>query len=193
MAMPDSFIHPSSIIDPGAQIGPGTSVWHFCHIRGSAIIGKSSSLGQNTYIDQDVVIGDRVKIQNNVSVYQGVRLADDVFVGPSVVFTNVINPRSFISRRHEFKATWVETGASLGANATILAGVTIGAYALVGAGAVVLNNVPAFAVVVGNPARQSGWVSKQGTKLDFSKGQTCSLPDEEGFYTLQEDRVIFSQ
>jgi len=155
-------IHPSAIIDPGAQVGDGTRIWHFCHLMAGAVVGENCILGQNVFIDNNVQIGNGVKIQNNVSVYNGVVIEDDVFLGPSVVFTNVINPRSFIERKHEFKPTILHRGASIGANATILCGVEIGEYAMVGAGAVVTRNVLPYALVMGNPARQTGWVNKDG-------------------------------
>lgn len=157
-------IHHTAVVDEGALIGDRTRIWHFCHVMPSAVIGSNCNIGQNVFVDNNVKIGNGVKIQNNVSVYNGVVLEDDVFVGPSVVFTNVINPRSFIERKDEFKPTLVETGASIGANATILCGITIGEYAMIGAGAVVTKDVPAYALMTGNPARQAGWVDKQGNK-----------------------------
>lgn len=169
MAVDSFYIHPSSIVDKGAVIGDGTKVWHFCHLMPGSSIGNNCILGQNVYIDKDVSIGNGVKIQNNVSVYNGVTVEDDVFIGPSVVFTNVINPRSFIERKEEFKSTLIKKGATLGANATIICGIEIGAYAMIGAGSVVLNNVPAFALVVGNPAKKIGWISKNGNKLEFDE------------------------
>lgn len=162
VSMTDSFIHPTAMIDEGASIGSHTQVWHFCHVMPGAQIGEGCKLGQNVYVDKNVFIGNGVKIQNNVSVYNGVRLEDDVFIGPSVVFTNVINPRSFIERKQEFKPTLVHKGASIGANATIICGITIGRYAMIGAGAVVTRDVPDFALMVGNPARQAGLVDEAG-------------------------------
>jgi UDP-2-acetamido-3-amino-2,3-dideoxy-glucuronate N-acetyltransferase len=155
-------IHTSAVVDDGASIGSGTYIWHFCHVMPAAVIGYHCTIGQNVFIDNNVRIGNGVKIQNNVSVYNGVRLEDDVFIGPSVVFTNVINPRSFIERKNEFKPTLVLQGASIGANATIICGITIGEYAMIGAGAVVTKNVPAYALMVGIPAKQIGWVDKEG-------------------------------
>ncbi|SDN01554.1 UDP-2-acetamido-3-amino-2,3-dideoxy-glucuronate N-acetyltransferase [Polaromonas sp. JS666] len=158
-------IHPSAIVDEGASIGEGTRVWHWVHVCGGATIGKGCSLGQNVFVGNDVVIGDNVKIQNNVSVYDAVRLEDDVFCGPSMVFTNVYNPRSAITRKDEYRKTHVRRGATLGANCTIVCGVEIGAYAFVGAGAVVNRDVPAYALMLGMPARRKGWMCKCGVQL----------------------------
>ncbi len=159
--------HRTAIVDDGAEIGDGTRIWHWVHVSGGARIGRGCSLGQNVYVGNRVVIGDNVKIQNNVSVYDNVTLEDDVFCGPSMVFTNVINPRSEIPRRDEYRDTVVRRGATLGANCTIVCGVSIGEYAFVGAGAVVTHDVPAFALVVGVPARQAGWMSRYGERLDL--------------------------
>jgi len=156
--------HASAVIDDGAQIGDETRIWHFSHVMPRAIIGQKCNIGQNVYIDNNVTVGNGCKIQNNVSLYNGVMLEDDVFIGPSVVFTNVINPRAFIERKSEFKATIIERGASIGANATIVCGVKIGEFALVGAGAVVTKDVPPYALVVGNPARIIGSVDKEGNR-----------------------------
>jgi UDP-2-acetamido-3-amino-2,3-dideoxy-glucuronate N-acetyltransferase len=158
------FVHESSYVDEGAEIGAGTKIWHFCHIMAGAKIGRKCSIGQNVNIGSRAVIGDGVKIQNNVSVYDDVVIEDDVFCGPSCVFTNVINPRAFIERKHEYRKTVVKKGASIGANATIVCGVTIGEYALVGAGSVVTRDVPACALVYGNPARVRGRVGEDGEK-----------------------------
>lgn len=158
-------IHPSAIVDAGAQLGSGTQVWHFAHVCAGARIGRECSLGQGVFVGNDVVIGDRVKIQNQVSVYDAVTLEDEVFCGPSMVFTNVHNPRAAVPRKHEYRRTLVRRGATLGANCTIVCGTTIGEYAFVGAGAVVSRDVPAFALVVGVPARRVGWMSRNGQRL----------------------------
>jgi len=163
--MPEFTVHPSAIVDPGAQIGAGTRVWHWVHVCAGARIGARCSLGQNVYVGNRVVIGDNVKIQNNVSVYDEVTLEDDVFCGPSMVFTNVYNPRSAVSRKDEYRKTRVRRGATLGANCTIVCGVTVGEYAFVGAGAVVNRDVPDFALMLGVPARQAGWMSRFGEQL----------------------------
>jgi UDP-2-acetamido-3-amino-2,3-dideoxy-glucuronate N-acetyltransferase len=162
---PSYFVHESSFVDPGSEIGAGTKIWHFCHVMTGARIGAGCSIGQNCVVSPGVVIGRNVKVQNNVSIYTGVTLEDDVFCGPSMVFTNVINPRSHIARKDEYRPTLVRRGASLGANSTILCGHTVGQYAFIGAGAVVIRDVPDFALVVGNPARISGWMCKCGIKL----------------------------
>lgn len=160
-------IHPTAVIDKGAYIGEGTKIWHWSHVRETAKIGKNGVLGEHVYIGPNVIIGNGVKIQNNVSVYEGVTLEDDVFCGPSVVFTNVYNPRANVSRKNEFRPTLVRKGATLGANCTVICGVTIGEYAFVGAGAVVTANVPAYALTVGVPAQQVGWMSQHGAQLDL--------------------------
>jgi UDP-2-acetamido-3-amino-2,3-dideoxy-glucuronate N-acetyltransferase len=178
------FAHPSAIIDPGAKIGEGSRIWHFSHLMPSCQVGKNCIIGQNVFIDNQVVVGDGVKIQNNVSLYNGVTIEDDVFIGPSAVFTNVINPRSFIERKEEFRPTQVRKGASIGANATILCGFEIGEYALIGAGSMVISNVPSFALLIGNPARQVGWVSKSGSTLNFN---------EMGHATCPIDHIIYQK
>jgi UDP-2-acetamido-3-amino-2,3-dideoxy-glucuronate N-acetyltransferase len=178
------FIHETALADVGACIGEGTRIWHFCHIMPKAIVGNNCNIGQNVFIDNNVTIGNGVKIQNNVSVYNGVIVEEDVFLGPSMVFTNVINPRSFVERKQEFKATIVRKGASIGANATIVCGVEIGAYSLVGAGSVVTRPVPAYALVVGNPARQIGWVSEQGYRLDLGEDNKAWCEAEQQGYVL---------
>jgi UDP-2-acetamido-3-amino-2,3-dideoxy-glucuronate N-acetyltransferase len=160
-------IHPTAIVDSGASIGVGTRIWHWVHVCGGAKIGRNCSLGQNVFVGNKVVIGDNVKIQNNVSVYDAVVLEDDVFCGPSMVFTNVMNPRAAVIRKDEYKPTVVQRGASIGANATIVCGVTVGRYAFIGAGAVVNRDVPAYALMVGVPARHVGWMSENGMRLDL--------------------------
>lgn len=180
-------IHPTAVVDQGAQIGGGTKVWHFTHVMSGANIGNDCVLGQNVYIGGKAIIGNRVKIQNNVSVYDEVVLEDDVFCGPSCVFTNVINPRSFVERKQEYKSTLVKKGASIGANATILCGVTIGAYALIGAGAVVTTDVPDFALMVGVPAVRKGWVSRNGVVLD----EQFICPETHERYQLVNGTLIW--
>jgi UDP-2-acetamido-3-amino-2,3-dideoxy-glucuronate N-acetyltransferase len=177
-------VHPSAVIDEPANIGEGTKIWHFSHVMPEARIGKNSQLGQNVYVGKGVKIGSGVKIQNNVSVYESVEIEDDVFCGPSMVFTNVINPRSFIERKHEFKITHVRRGASIGANATILCGSELGAYCLIGAGATVLKHVPAYAVMVGCPAVQKGWVCKCGVTLPAPHFEQC--PSCHASYQLDD-------
>jgi len=168
--MTDYFVHQSSYVDDGAVIGRGTKIWHFCHVMPGAIIGQGCNLGQNVVVMPGTRIGSNVKIQNNVSIYEGVELEDDVFCGPSCVFTNVMTPRSHVSRKHEYQRTLVKRGATIGANATIICGVTIGEYALVGAGAVVRVDVLPYALVVGVPARRVGWVCRCGARLLFRNG-----------------------
>lgn len=176
--------HASSVVEAEAMIGEGTCIWHFCHVMRSARIGSNCNIGQNVFVDRDVVIGNGVKVQNNVSLYKGVSCADDVFIGPSVVFTNVINPRSFIERKDEFRPTLIGKGASLGANSTIVCGCSIGEYALVGAGAVVSRDVKPYALVVGNPARQIGWVSRDGENLHFTREGIAECPRSGHRYRL---------
>lgn len=164
----DYFVHPSSFVDEGAEIGSGTKIWHFCHIMPRVRIGRSCNIGQNVFIASEVLIGTNAKIQNNVSIYTGVVIEDDVFLGPSMVFTNVINPRSHVSRKDEYQTTRVKRGASIGANATIICGVTLGRYCFVGAGALVSKDVPDYALVHGNPARIRGWMCQCGIKLPLN-------------------------
>jgi UDP-2-acetamido-3-amino-2,3-dideoxy-glucuronate N-acetyltransferase len=188
--MSTSYIHPTAIIDQGAVIGKGTKVWHFCHLMPKSKIGDNCILGQNVFVDNDVVLGNRVKVQNNVSVYKGVILEDDVFLGPSMVFTNVINPRSFIERKEEFRKTIVRKGATIGANSTILCGIEIGSYAMIGAGAMVVKNVSPYALVVGNPAQQIGWVSVAGITLDFTAEGVATCPVSGKHYKLKNQMVF---
>ena len=161
------FVHPSSVIEEGATVGEGTQIWFFCHVMPKAIIGKDCTVDQNCFIDNNAVVGNNVKNSNNRSVHDGVVIEDDVFIGPSVAFTNVINPRSFIDRKNEFKKTIVRKGSSIGANATIMAGVTVGQYAMIGAGAIVTKDVLKYSIVSGNPAELAGWISEAGHKLNF--------------------------
>ena len=167
--MTDYFVHESSYVDEGAQIGSGTKIWHFCHISASSRIGERCNIGQNVFVAGQVQVGNNVKIQNNVSLYTGVIVEDDVFLGPSMVFTNVTNPRSHVSRKDEYKTTLVKRGASVGANAVVVCGSTLGNYCFIGAGAVVTRDVPDHALVYGNPARVQGWICQCGVKLNFEK------------------------
>lgn len=185
------FIHPSAIVDEGAQIGDGSRVWHFVHVCGGARIGKGVSLGQNVFVGNKVIIGDQCKIQNNVSVYDNVTLEEGVFCGPSMVFTNVYNPRSLIERKNEYRDTLIKRGVTLGANCTIICGVTIGEYAFVGAGAVVVKDVPPYALVVGVPARQIGWMSEHGEQIPLPKhGQGKYICPQTGqIYELSGNKL----
>ena len=181
--------HSSAVIDDGCSIGRGTRIWHFSHIMPGSIIGANCNIGQNVVISPDVVLGNNVKVQNNVSLYTGVVCEDDVFLGPSCVFTNVINPRSAIPRKDQYARTVVRRGASIGANATIVCGHEIGQYAFIGAGAVVTREVPPFALVMGNPARQTGWMSRSGHKLRFDQHGLASCPESGERYELSNGRV----
>lgn len=183
------FAHPSSYIDEGCHIGDGTKIWHFCHIMGGAVIGSDCHIGQNVVVAGTVKLGNKVRVQNNVSIYDGVICEDDVFLGPSMVLTNVINPRSAISRKHEFKTTIIRKGATIGANATIVCGNEIGRYAFVGAGAVVTKPVPDYALVTGNPGRQTGWMSEAGHKLHFDAHQKARCPQTGDEYMLNGSQV----
>ncbi len=187
--MSDFFVHQSSYVDKNVSIGNNTKIWHFSHILSQTTLGENCSFGQNCVVGPKVTIGNGVKVQNNISIYEGVAIEDDVFLGPSMVFTNVINPRSFIIRREEFKKTLLKKGCSIGANATIVCGNTIGAYAFVGAGAVVINNVPDYALIVGNPSRQIGWVSKVGHKLQFNADNMATCSETKENYRLENDIV----
>jgi UDP-2-acetamido-3-amino-2,3-dideoxy-glucuronate N-acetyltransferase len=184
------FVHPSAIADEGAVIGAGTKVWHFCHLMPKSVVGSNCILGQNVFIDNNAVIGSGVKIQNNVSVYTGVEIEDDVFLGPSMVFTNVINPRSFIERKNEFKKTIIRKGATIGANATVICGIEIGSYAMIGAGAVLTKNISAFALMVGNPATQIGWVSEAGCTLNFNNEGVAICLRTGIEYFLADNQVV---
>jgi UDP-2-acetamido-3-amino-2,3-dideoxy-glucuronate N-acetyltransferase len=186
------FAHSSAVIDDGCQIGEGTKIWHFCHIMSNCIIGSHCSLGQNVVVSPKVVLGNNVKVQNNVSIYTGVICEDDVFLGPSCVFTNVTNPRSAINRKNEFKSTFVKKGATIGANATILCGITIGQYAFIGAGAVVVKNIPDYALMVGNPAKQIGWMSEYGSRLRFDSNGVAICEESKETYLLI-DGVVTKQ
>ena len=183
------FAHESAIIDDGCTIGCGTKIWHFSHIMSDCTIGRDCNIGQNVVVSPKVVLGNNVKVQNNVSVYTGVTCEDDVFLGPSAVFTNVINPRSAIARKDQYRPTVVKRGASIGANATIVCGNTIGQYALIGAGAVVTKDVKPYALVVGNPARQTGWVSEYGHKLKFDSNNIAVCPESGKRYKLTDGEV----
>ncbi len=183
------FVHPSAIVDEGAQIGKGTKIWHFAHIMSHSQIGEDCILGQNVFVAAQVTLGNRVKVQNNVSIYEGVDIEDDVFLGPSMVFTNVINPRSAVNRKQEFMRTHVQKGATIGANATIVCGITIGKYAFIGAGAVVTKHVPNYALVAGNPARQTGWMSEAGGKLIFDGHGIAACPITGAAYHISQGEV----
>lgn len=185
----DTYIHPTSVVDEDCTIGKGTRIWHFSHIMSGCTIGQNCNIGQNVVISPGVSIGNGVKIQNNVSVYTGVICEDDVFLGPSCVFTNVINPRSFISRKDEFRKTLIRRGASIGANATIVCGNTIGEYAMIGAGAVVTKDIPPYSLWAGNPARQMGWISKYGHKLEFDNNGIAVCPESGEKYILKDNQV----
>jgi len=183
------FSHETAVIDEGAKIGKGTKIWHFCHIMSKAKIGENCSFGQNVFVADNVEIGNNVKVQNNVSIYTGVICEDDVFLGPSMVFTNVTNPRSAVVRKGQYEQTLVKKGASIGANATIVCGHTIGKYAFVGAGAVVTKDVPDFALMVGTPAKQIGWMSRYGHRLNFDENNIAICPESGEKYKLIDDKV----
>jgi UDP-2-acetamido-3-amino-2,3-dideoxy-glucuronate N-acetyltransferase len=183
------FAHSTAVIDEGCSIGKGTKIWHFTHVMSDAVIGEYCNLGQNVVVSPGVILGNQVKVQNNVSIYTGVICEDDVFLGPSMVFTNVINPRSAVARKDQYKKTLVEKGASIGANATIICGVQIGRYAFVGAGAVVTRNVADYELVVGNPARHTGWMSSFGHKLLFNAAGIAECPESKEKYRLANNRV----
>lgn len=183
------FAHSTAVIDEGCTIGEGTKVWHFSHIMPGAVIGTNCNLGQNVVVSPKVVLGNNVRVQNNVSIYEGVICEDDVFLGPSMVLTNVINPRSAVSRKNEYKTTLIKKGATIGANATIVCGNIIGAYAFIGAGAVVTKSVPDYALIIGNPGRQTGWMSEFGHKLYFDNNNRAVCEESKQEYVLEENTV----
>jgi UDP-2-acetamido-3-amino-2,3-dideoxy-glucuronate N-acetyltransferase len=187
--MADFFAHETALIDEGCTIGNGTKIWHFSHIMPNCVIGERCNIGQNVVISPEVVLGNNVKVQNNVSLYTGVVCEDDVFLGPSMVFTNVINPRSAVNRRDQYAKTIVKQGASIGANATIVCGHDIGRYAFIGAGAVVTKNIPDFALVVGNPAKQIGWVGEYGHRLSFNEQGIATCEESHQTYKLENNQV----
>ena len=182
------FAHATAVIDEGCQIGIGTKIWHFSHIMPNCTIGKNCNLGQNVVVSPEVILGNNVKVQNNVSIYTGVICEDDVFLGPSMVFTNVVNPRSAINRKEEYRKTIVRKGATVGANATIICGNEIGEYAFVGAGAVVTKSIPSYGLVVGNPSKQIGWMSEYGHRLNFNNG-IAICPESNDTYQLKNNQV----
>jgi len=188
--MESYFSHSSAVIDEGCQIGDGTKIWHFSHIMPKCSIGKNCNIGQNVVVSSDVVLGNNVKVQNNVSIYTGVICEDDVFLGPSMVFTNVMNPRSAIKRKNEYQQTIVKKGASIGANATIVCGNNIGEYSFIGAGAVVVKEVLPYALVVGNPSKQIGWISEFGHRLSFDKNGIATCKESAQKYQLKDNSVI---
>ncbi|NMM46806.1 acyltransferase [Marinigracilibium pacificum] len=183
------FAHETAVIDKGSTIGKGTKIWHFSHIMSNSKIGENCNIGQNVVISPEVILGKNVKVQNNVSIYTGVTCDDDVFLGPSMVFTNVTNPRSAINRRGQYAKTHVGKGATIGANATVVCGHDIGEYAFIGAGAVVTKNIPSYALVIGNPARQTGWMSEYGHKLEFNKEGIAICPESNDKYLLKNGQV----
>ena len=183
------YVHPTAVIDEGCEIGAGTKIWHFSHVMPNCKIGENCNLGQNVVISPEVVLGKNVKVQNNVSIYTGVTCEDDVFLGPSMVFTNVVNPRSAVNRKNQYAKTLVKKGASIGANATIVCGHDIGQFAFIGAGAVITKNVPDYALMVGNPARQTGWMSEYGHKLEFDALGEAVCPESGERYQIQDGVV----
>lgn len=183
------FSHETAVIDPGCTIGEGTKIWHFSHIMPNCVLGEKCNIGQNVVISPEVILGNNVKVQNNVSIYTGVTCEDDVFLGPSMVFTNVINPRSSVNRRGQYSRTTVKKGASIGANATIVCGNDIGEFAFIGAGAVVTKEIPAYALVVGNPAKQIGWMSEYGHRLIFNEEKIAFCEEGNQYYKLENNIV----
>jgi UDP-2-acetamido-3-amino-2,3-dideoxy-glucuronate N-acetyltransferase len=186
---PAYFVHPSAFVDQPTQIGNGTKIWHFCHVMKDAVLGENCILGQNVLVSPGVKLGNNCKVQNNVSLYTGVICEDDVFLGPSMVFTNVINPRSAVVRRDQYLVTHLEKGATVGANATLVCGIRLGKFSFVGAGAVVTRDVPAYALVVGNPARQIGWMSEYGHRLHFGADNMATCTESGQQYRIQDNRV----
>lgn len=183
------FCHETAIIDEGADIGSGTKIWHFSHVMAKTVLGKNCNLGQNVFVADDVTLGDNVKVQNNVSIYSGVVCEDDVFLGPSMVFTNIKNPRSAVVRKGEYSKTLVKQGASIGANATIVCGNDVGRFAFIAAGAVVTTNVPDYALMIGAPARQQGWMSEFGHRLEFNENGEAVCPESQEKYLLSDNSV----
>lgn len=190
METKDFFHHETAVIDPGCQIGKGTRIWHFTHIMPDCVLGENCNLGQNVVVSPGVILGNNVKVQNNVSIYTGVICEDDVFLGPSMVFTNIVNPRSAVVRKDQYVKTLVRCGASIGANATVVCGIEIGAFAFIGAGAVVIRDVPPYALMVGNPARHIGWMSEFGHHLRFDVQGKAKCPESGQEYALENNRVI---
>lgn len=188
--MTNFFVHPSAIVDEGAKIGTGTKIWHFSHVMPGVVMGKDCNLGQNVFVANGVILGNNVKVQNNVSIYEGVICDDDVFLGPSMVFTNVNNPRSAVNRKGEYLKTWVGKGVTIGANATIVCGNKIGNFAFIGAGAVVTKDIPAYALIVGNPGRQIGWMSAHGERLHFDLKGEAICPGSQILYRMNSGKHI---
>ncbi len=186
----DYFVHKTAVVDTGCKIGKGTKIWHFCHLMATAVIGENCNLGQNVMVASEVILGNNVKVQNNVSLYSGVTCEDDVFLGPSMVFTNVINPRSAVVRKGKYSKTKVGKGATIGANATIICGNNIGSYAFVGAGSVVTKSVPSYALVLGNPAKQVGWMSVYGHRLQFDAQGEALCPESGQAYQLTKQGLV---
>ncbi|CAM3419229.1 acyltransferase [Zobellia roscoffensis] len=184
------FAHETAVVDEGCNIGLGTKIWHFSHIMSDCKIGERCNIGQNVVVSPQVILGNNVKVQNNVSIYTGVVCEDDVFLGPSMVFTNIINPRSAIVRRDNYQKTLVKQGASIGANATIVCGNPLGKYCLIGAGSVVTKDVPDYALIVGNPGKQIGWVSEYGHRLEFNDGNSATCPESNQVYKLEDQKVV---
>lgn len=185
----DYYVHSTAIVDEPVEIGTGTKIWHFCHLMPNCRLGTGCSLGQNVFVASNVQLGNNVKVQNNVSLYEGVICEDDVFLGPSMVFTNVINPRSAVVRKSEYKETYLEQGVTVGANATLVCGIRLGKFAFIGAGAVVTKDYPAYALVYGNPAKQTGWMSEYGHRLEFNETGVAVCPESKEQYQLKDNQV----